>query len=480
MSFFYLLLISLISTTLTENKLVFVLTHFRHGARAPQSYYNAEEHLDYIFEKWERPGELTGMGQRMHYLLGLRNRERYITNFKFLSEKFDPHEILIYSSSFNRTLNSVGSQIQGLYPQYMELGERITEDQITRAKPRVALSNNIIEHEKSLGERALPNYMVVAPIRMINHNEKKIIIYDIPKCLFRRDEWREKNYNSLDSLKNIVKKFNDEYVDKIKKYYKKDQNYDIHFVDNFCDAFIAGYTEGKDMKIIKESGVDQTSLLNYCYNFSALNFRDWISGDKDRTLATMEVSKQMREFIYYMKKRVDADIAGEDIAKKLEDYSRPKMMMISAHDSTVSTYEMFFAKIFNNNDAVSFYRYPYFATQIALEVVTDGSVDSKTKTYSDYIINYYFNDELVFNRTMEEFIKAVEPALWSDEKIDEYCHFVEKEEKEDTGVYIYLTITFSCLSAILLIILVILIIKMAKNKSVIDKGGVLLNSYDQN
>ena len=234
------------------------------------------------------------------------------------------------------------------------------------------------------------------------------------------------------------------------------------------------------MKIIKESGVDQTSLLNYCYNFSALNFRDWISGDKDRTLATMEVSKQMREFIYYMKKRVDADIAGEDIAKKLEDYSRPKMMMISAHDSTVSTYEMFFAKIFNNNDAISFYRYPYFATQIALEVVTDGSVDSKTKTYSDYIINYYFNDELVFNRTMEEFIKAVEPALWSDEKIDEYCHFVEKEEKEDTGVYIYLTITFSCLSAILLIILVILIIKMAKNKSVIDKGGVLLNSYDQN
>ena len=428
----------------------------------------------------ERPGELTGMGQRMHYLLGLRNRERYITNFKFLSEKFDPHEILIYSSSFNRTLNSVGSQIQGLYPQYMELGERITEDQITRAKPRVALSNNITEHEKSLGERALPNYMVVAPIRMINHNEKKIIIYDIPKCLFRRDEWREKNYNSLDSLKNIVKKFNDEYVDKIKKYYKKDQNYDIHFVDNFCDAFIAGYTEGKDMKIIKESGVDQTSLLNYCYNFSALNFRDWISGDKDRTLATMEVSKQMREFIYYMKKRVDADIAGEDIAKKLEDYSRPKMMMISAHDSTVSTYEMFFAKIFNNNDAISFYRYPYFATQIALEVVTDGSVDSKTKTYSDYIINYYFNDELVFNRTMEEFIKAVEPALWSDEKIDEYCHFVEKEEKEDTGVYIYLTITFSCLSAILLIILVILIIKMAKNKSVIDKGGVLLNSYDQN
>jgi len=59
----------------------------------------------------------------MHYLLGLRNRIRYIDELKFLSDKFDPHEILIYSTSVNRTLVSVSAQLQGLYPQSAEKGE---------------------------------------------------------------------------------------------------------------------------------------------------------------------------------------------------------------------------------------------------------------------------------------------------------------------------------------------------------------------
>jgi hypothetical protein len=123
MKFSLLILISIITLSISEDKLIFVLTHFRHGARAPQYYYDQENKLDYILEKWDKPGELTGMGQRMHYLLGLRNRERYINNTHFLSEKFDPHEILIYSSQFNRTLLSVESQLQGLYPQFLKLGE---------------------------------------------------------------------------------------------------------------------------------------------------------------------------------------------------------------------------------------------------------------------------------------------------------------------------------------------------------------------
>ena len=70
MKIFFFILTSIIILAFSEDKLVFVLTHFRHGARAPQYYYDLDNHLDYVFEKWERPGELTGVGQRMHYLLG--------------------------------------------------------------------------------------------------------------------------------------------------------------------------------------------------------------------------------------------------------------------------------------------------------------------------------------------------------------------------------------------------------------------------
>ena len=110
MNFISLFILSLLTVSLAQDeqneKLIFVFTHFRHGARAPQKYYNQTSHLDYILEKWENPGELTPMGKRMHYALGLRNRERYINKTHFLSEQFDPHEILIYSTRFNRTLLS--------------------------------------------------------------------------------------------------------------------------------------------------------------------------------------------------------------------------------------------------------------------------------------------------------------------------------------------------------------------------------------
>ena len=121
-SIFLLLFIS----SLAEEKLVFLLTLFRHGARSPTKYYNESSHLDYLFEKWDSPGELTPTGRRMHYALGLRNREIYINQKHFLSEKFDPHEILVYCTSYNRTLESVASQLQGLYP--FETGAEITEE----------------------------------------------------------------------------------------------------------------------------------------------------------------------------------------------------------------------------------------------------------------------------------------------------------------------------------------------------------------
>lgn len=515
MSFFHILLICFISFSISEDELIFVLTHFRHGARAPQKYLDLEKHQDYIFDQWDRPGELTGMGQRMHYLLGLRNRERYVTQTGFLSEKFDPHEMLIYSSCFNRTLLSVASQLQGLYPQSEKLGETLDEEQRKKAKPRVALSQRVEGVAEQLGDQALPDYMTLAPIRMINHLEKKIIIYDIPKCLFRRDEWRQKNIENVPTLNETVDLFNTKYLPDIKylyeNYIKDDTGYDIHFVDNFCDAYIAGYTEGKKMENFTWNDTVKEELLKYCYNFGALNFRDWISGDENRTLATMEVSKLLREFMHYAKERIDASIKGENISEKLEDYSRPKMLLISGHDSTISTWEMFFGKIFANNNATAFYRYPYFATQIALEIYIDK--DANKSVYSNYKIRYFFNDEQVpeLDMSFEEFVNNITNELWSDERIDEYCGFVDNSEidelkkqlkeakeakasaeekynnlveddnkvKDDKQLYLVLMIIFSCLTGLFLIAIIIFVIKASrKNSGNNDKGGLLLKNYE--
>jgi hypothetical protein len=320
---------------------------------------------------------------------------------------------------------------------------------------------------------------------MINDNERKIIIYDIEKCLWKRDEMRKINYENSPELKKLITDFSDKYHERLNRMYGKNNEYNITFVDNFCDAYIAGSTEFKPMEAINQTFPDENDrkeILDTCFEFMKFNFREWIAGDTERVLPTLEVSKFMREFIHYMTKRIDADIKGEKIEEKLEDYSRPKMLMISAHDSTISMWEMFFIKVFKNNDENE-YKFPKFATQLAFEVVTDGTVNSTNKTYENYTINCYFNNDLFFNKTVKEFIDQVTPNLYSDDKINEVCKFDQNDANEDDtdkkDLYFTLMIVFSATTGIFLILMIFFIIKATRSKTSeqIDKG-LLLKNYE--
>ena len=117
-----ILIISFLFLTFsTQNdKLIFVMIHFRHGARAPTSI--GETKIDKIGEYWENEGALTGVGERMHYLLGLRNRLRYIKEYNLLSEKYNSTEIKAICSLRERSQLSLSSHLQGLYPPDENIG----------------------------------------------------------------------------------------------------------------------------------------------------------------------------------------------------------------------------------------------------------------------------------------------------------------------------------------------------------------------
>ena len=167
-----LFLFSISKTNINEDKLIFIKTHFHHRTRAPQKIIN--KNLDSLGEYQTNPGELTLIAKECTFF-GLRNRIRYIDELKFLSDKFVPHEILIYSTSVNRTLISVSSKLQGLYPQSAEKGEALTKEQEEVSYPKVNVNNpKIIEEIKNLNLSAFTYFMILAPIKMINMNEKKL------------------------------------------------------------------------------------------------------------------------------------------------------------------------------------------------------------------------------------------------------------------------------------------------------------------
>ena len=66
-----------------------------------------------------------------------------------------------------------------------------------------------------------------------------------------------------------------------------------------------------------------------------MNFMYHYSGDKEKLIPHLEASRLMEEIICYMQLRIDADMNGENIDEKYKDFSKPKMLMISAHETTL-------------------------------------------------------------------------------------------------------------------------------------------------
>ena len=92
-----------------EDNLFFIFLSFRHGARAP--LYITDK-TDMLGGEWNAKGELTNNGRKQLYEIGLETREKYE---HFLSNDYDPKEIKIYSTNYDRTINSIQSLLLGLY-----------------------------------------------------------------------------------------------------------------------------------------------------------------------------------------------------------------------------------------------------------------------------------------------------------------------------------------------------------------------------
>ena len=487
-----IIILQIFHISLLSDNLVFLYTHYRHGARGPTKLN--DNYLDNVGEKWTELGELTGIGERMHYLLGLRNRKKYIEEKRFLSEKFDPHEMIIYSTDVNRTLISCASQMQGWYPQRANMGEILTPKQENNAYPPILEGKNpgdeYIEIAKNeLHSSALPYRMILTPIRMISKSEKLMNLHDIGTCKEKMEKLKE--YNALNNpiFKIYTDKFNHDYGKQLNKYYKEaNDTFYYKKLKNICSDFICDYTDNRALTEFKtKTGINLDEFNEACLEHYEMYYKYVYHGDEEKAFAHVESSKLLREVLYYMKRRIDANMTEEDEDANYANYSIPRMLMISGHDTSVSADYMLLLKALGINETEKF-KFPKFASQLALEVTTELQ---NCTSYSDYNITGYFDNNVIFNIKVDEFIKKVEKEIWSNEKVDEYCGFIshdeeksdektdEKKEESDTN-YKILIIIFASLAAILLAIIIVLIVKLSKSNKIIHPGSEILNSNNEN
>lgn len=94
-----------------KTEIVQILSLNRHGARyALNSLYDGNNTKN----DW---GELTAVGMRQHYTYGQNLRKLYVDDAKLLLPSYNHSQIEAYSTKYNRTIMSLVSQFQGMYPE---------------------------------------------------------------------------------------------------------------------------------------------------------------------------------------------------------------------------------------------------------------------------------------------------------------------------------------------------------------------------
>ena len=168
-------------------------------------------------------------------------------------------------------------------------------------------------------------------------------------------------------MKDFVDRFNSKFGKTLNDFLDdSSKKYEMPEIDKICDAFISAYTERRNLTEFKINDINLTEFEDLCFKYNRLNYYYHYAGDEEKVLPHIETSKLMSQFIYYLKRRIDADIKGEKVEEQFKDYSKPKMIMLSGHDSTLTAHEVFLIDSLGLN--YSYYRFPKFAAQMAFEV----------------------------------------------------------------------------------------------------------------
>ena len=159
----------------------------------------------------------------------------------------------------------------------------------------------------------------------------------------------------------------------------------------------------------------------------------------------MTASPLMEDLLIYISNRIKYQ--NED------NYNYPKFVIHSGHDTTLSPIEYFMFGVFGTQ-----YKYIDFASNVLFEVY-------KSENYSSgYFVKYIIDDEEMLNIDFEEFKNKVNKAIWSKEKIRNFCGI---SNSKFSTLSIIIIIILSIFSLIMIGINIFLCYKLNKKKDVL-------------
>ena len=389
----------------SDSNIVFVYEHVRHGARSPLFFDGNTKYLDRFGTQWEGAMEITNVGKREHYVLGIHNRLKYSSLINFT--KYDYQEIKVFSTNVGRTVQSIQAELLAMYlPGTLP---KLTKEQLAVAYPPFQnLSSEIRDEVAELNDSTIIKDINVFPIQF--SDPKKVQLNEPVNCPYMKQYQEDIKANSV-TLKDFMKNFNAKYGDKLKEVLKltdKELN-DFEYIETIlAEEVLCNYYDGNKLTdFFNKTGFNETEFIEdnrlskriYTYNINL-----------DEKTGIMSASPSMKEIINYM----------DDIINNKSQ--APKMVMQGGHDTTISYFQYFMKHVFNIS-----IQYISFASNIYFELHKNISESESDKYYVEYILDGV--TKLIID--YPEFKTKVLGAVWNDEDINKFCYPPEKENITD-------------------------------------------------
>ena len=407
---FLILFLSIIKiiTSQKESKVLFVFEHCRHGARGMKDLF---EDKDILNEMWIGKEELSSVGLRQHYLLGVLMRKKYkeLLDWDNLNNLKD---IFVYSTPSNRTIMSARAQLFGMF-NYNN-NSNLSENQIQKATPYY-LKNNLIIKEliDNLSYSVLPNNIPSEiPIHIIEREENLFQFEKDEKCEGIKKQRKQNEKKSI--VKNSIEEFNKLFItDELKKYLncKNDSEKDFTNLKNIQKlalSYIINKVDGRNLDEFEKLLKNKTLFYEKCMNILEIKSLEIQSGDKENLIAYASSSVLLR-FILNL---IDKVVENDKLNKTKNNV--PKFFLLSGHDTTLVMAADLLKVLFKSNK-----KFPSFATSQIFELI---------KSNNQYYINLIFNNETTIQKNIKygEFKQIIEEKCWSLEQTGIFCGFIKK------------------------------------------------------
>ena len=466
-------LLTFIPLKISAEKVIYAWQMHRHGARAP--YLGVTNFLDFYKEKWIAKEELTNIGKRMLYLLGVKARKRYVDETKLLSPEYSPQEILIRSTDVNRTIESVECFIQGLYPHGTGpvLNEAIAKNESISYPPNIKYKDKFAEiiNQYDLNKEgnffALPYRMSILPIHLFYNPAHEFGLYSTSQCKGHLEiNLAQKTRKEIFEFgENLTTRFPG-IIEYLQGTNNKTINYEYWNLFKYADTYVIDKRDQRKFEILTNNPSnnftddDFIEYEKYSKQFLFMDYSETNYPKAHPEIATMSMSYTMHSIVNWMENAKKGD---------KENSSYIKYVVYSAHDSSIGALEYFMENTFNDVTA----EYAELAESRFFELYIDDNNNYKVRYLKGN------SDTAKLDISFDEFKQIINNKTWSDEKVAEYCKFNEKDTPTDNpsdsdktpekdSIATASFIAMIIMIVIVVILAIILIVIIIKNKKRIN------------